>query len=232
MIPIVLALKSETNNLEVLSEAIGESERFDLTFAGAGKQNVLGKLQSLENKTSLEGVVSAGFAGSLRPEFQGGRLLLVDKLTSTEDGLPELSSDRDWRSRAAGKLGAAMEENHLVSVEAEASTPEEKRNLRREYGADLVDRESYWAASFAEDRGMPFLGLRVVFDGPDRNLPPYGESKNGEVKMEWVKLLSWVFEDPSRVLDLTKLYRKRKRCGKVLTTSLIHLADGGSDRLS
>lgn len=232
MIPIVLALKSETNNLDVLSETIGELERFSLAFAGAGKQNVLEKLRSLESEASLEGVVSAGFAGSLRPELEGGRLFLVDKLTSAEEGFPDLSSDRDWRSIAARKLGAGMEENRLVSAKAEASTPEEKRNLRREYGADLVDRESYWAASFAEGKEVPFLGLRVVFDGPDRSLPPYGESKNGEMKMEWIKLFSWVFEDPSRILDLTKLYRKRKKCGKVLTTSLIRLAEGGSDRLS
>jgi adenosylhomocysteine nucleosidase len=68
-------------------------------------------------------------------------------------------------------LGGAT--GHLcLGLDWIVASPDEKRRLRQDTGAHLVDMESGAMAAIAGAAGVPFAVLRAICDPSDRALPP------------------------------------------------------------
>jgi adenosylhomocysteine nucleosidase len=112
-------------------------------------------------------LVSAGFAGALDPALarydivmarevldREGQRFAIDVEVPTEGDRPRIRSGR------------------LLTVDQIVRTAAEKAELRREFGADLVDMETSAVAALCSERAVRFLSIRVISDEAEVDLPP------------------------------------------------------------
>jgi adenosylhomocysteine nucleosidase len=112
-------------------------------------------------------LVSAGFAGALSPELSRCDVLLPDEIV--EPGGEIIRVDVGVNTDPGG---AAVRSGRLVTMDAIVRTAAEKAALRESSGAICVDMETSAVARLAAERGLRFLGARVISDDAGADLPP------------------------------------------------------------
>jgi adenosylhomocysteine nucleosidase len=116
-------------------------------------------------------LISAGFGGALDPELNRNDVVFAQSVLSLAEG-PDASLEIDLalpeRHEPQGRicLGRFLTVDHIIRTAAE------KAELRERHHCDVVDMETYPVAALAADRGVRFLGLRVVSDDAIADLPP------------------------------------------------------------
>ncbi len=164
------------------------AHRVALMRCGMGEARAVAALQWLVLHERLQGVLSIGFAGGLRPELATGDVLLVDRIqawskrTAPENG--EVRRERvipnvrltSLADQAAQRAGLSRHRGLLLSHKTLVPSALDKCILGRRTGALAVDMESYWIGSLAAAHGLPFICLRAVLDPCDTevNLPLEG----------------------------------------------------------
>ncbi|MBS3812457.1 hypothetical protein KGY64_01380 [Candidatus Bipolaricaulota bacterium] len=195
-------MKRELEGPFGMNRAESDSPEFKFSYTGMGKDMVKKKFRAWRGGSKLDGVMSVGFAGSIDPELGSGETCLVEHVQTP-------SSDRYYTAdeRLFGLLldVEGMRAADLVSVEDTVTSVEEKMNLASEFDAQMIDQESYWVAEFAETEDVPFVGIRVIYDEIDQELPPSGlyEEETGQVRAE--KVLKWLMRDPRQLFSLPRL---------------------------
>jgi adenosylhomocysteine nucleosidase len=101
-------------------------------------------------------IVSAGFAGALKPELQVGNTIQPQTIIDATDGS---------RTEIGGGKGK------VVSFASVAHAPQ-KAKLAQAYGADAVDMEAAAIARSAEARGVRFMAIKAISDVSGAALPP------------------------------------------------------------
>ena len=134
---------------------------------GAGNSNLL-RRRLKSAAPDLAGVVSFGIAGALAPLLKVGDAVVATHVVTDRE---HYACDAGWSAALRTKLPAAQSVV-IAGVDAPAGHIGAKKDLFRATGAHAVDMESHVAARFALDRGVPFVALRVISDGPQRTLPP------------------------------------------------------------
>lgn len=113
-------------------------------------------------------VISAGFAGGLRPELARHDVVMVDGLVNIQGERLALDLKVDRASLAQVKhvhVGRLLTADHTIRL------PDEKRALGQKYEAVAVDTETYGVATVCRERHVPFLAVRIVSDSVDETLP-------------------------------------------------------------
>jgi adenosylhomocysteine nucleosidase len=113
----------------------------------------------VERDGPVDLIVSAGWAGALRAEFAAGRAYSVSCVVDAGTG---------ERFGCDGPKGDCL----LVTSHTVADQ-EAKRRLSAELGAGLVDMEAAGIARMALSRGVPFVCVKGVSDGPSDRLPDF-----------------------------------------------------------
>jgi adenosylhomocysteine nucleosidase len=121
--------------------------------AGAAERT----LAAIEADEPVDGIVSAGWAGALRPEFAEGHAYAVGGVIDAATG-------------ERFHIGSPPELCWLVSTDRMADAAE-KRGLANRFGAGLVDMEAAALARIAARRGLAFSCVKAVSDGADSRLP-------------------------------------------------------------
>lgn len=115
-------------------------------------------------------VVSAGFGGALDPDLKRNDVVLARRVVSTTPGETPLEIDLtlsdDPTARSSLRAGTVLTIDRIVR------TPAEKAALRREHAGDVVDMETHAVAEYCAGRSIRFLGVRVISDDADSELPP------------------------------------------------------------
>ena len=114
------------------------------------------------------GIISFGLCGELAGDTIG-QAFIYDTV-DTPDGT--FVCDVAWRLRLFHVTH--YYEAHCWSSGQfnTANTITERAALYAQTGCRLIDDETYAVAQFAKQRSIPFIGLRVVSDGAEDNLPP------------------------------------------------------------
>lgn len=220
MILIAASMKVEIEGLFGLDRSSEYWEECRLEYTGIGRENVNKAIGSLEFDSNPEGLISVGFVGSVDPRVKPGDLCLIEAV-----GAPERTErfhpDKELWARAESSLEENFRVCKLLTVDNTAASSEEKRSLRTEEFS-IVDRETYWVSEIADREEIPFLGLRVVIDGADQELPPeycYHED-TGQVRPG--KFAFWLVRNPSRVGGLPSLawnsIKARRRLGRAVNS--------------
>jgi len=122
-------------------------------------------------------LVSAGLAGALDPDYRRGDLVLCESVAANDDAggrRAVVHSDRELLDRAvaeAARAAVPVRIGRALTVDDVVATAEEKSELRRSTGADIVEMESYWLGRLAREKGLPFLVARAVLDDAGDELP-------------------------------------------------------------
>lgn len=217
-IAIVYALKEEIRPL--LSEAriikvirsgaatISEAEFRGVSVifcrTGVGLERASASVRRLLENYQPSVVLSLGYAGGCRPELKTGDLVLVRE---SREEANKVSPD----ARASGELeqlireeGLAYESGTLVSVAAMAGVA--AKHAWGDRGAAAVDMETVAVARAALEKSVPWIGLRVIFDAMEEELPWAGGTATD------VNPLGALFRNPRSFLQVPRYYRMNRIC--------------------
>lgn len=165
MIAVLAALESELRPLRPL---LGRDVAL-LVRTGIGRAGVERAIKGLQYPR-IEALVNIGLCGALTDEIKPGELVLADELLA--DKLPALEVDPSWLERAERALrGFSCHRGRLLTTQSVLRGPEEKKDKAQSFGALAVDMEGYWVAEAARACQIPFLALKIAFDGATEELP-------------------------------------------------------------
>jgi adenosylhomocysteine nucleosidase len=130
----------------------------------------------------------------------------------------------DWISEVRGvRVGRLLTVDQLVRL------PDEKRSLGQQHAALALDMESLAVALACRERRVPFLGIRVISDEVDEQLPPDIErllSQKSRAAQAGAVLGS-LWRRPSTAKDLWRLQENAlaasERLAGFLTAVMKHL---------
>jgi adenosylhomocysteine nucleosidase len=110
-------------------------------------------------------IISAGFAGALDPALTRNTLVLSGEVIDEEGHRFPIEPPE-----ALGN-GITHSRGRLITVDRLVLTSQEKAELRQIHQADLVDMESSAVAALCQERLVRFLGVRVISDDAQSELP-------------------------------------------------------------
>ena len=117
----------------------------------------------LESEPAPERLALVGWAGGLAPGLDVGHVVVADcALDEAGRRAPCLALEL-----AGARIGP------VLTVAEALCDPAAKRATALASGALAVEMEAYPLAAWAAERGIPFLHLRLISDGPDDALPDH-----------------------------------------------------------
>jgi adenosylhomocysteine nucleosidase len=134
--------------------------------SGAGPHRAAEAAEALIDAYRPRWIISAGFAGGLVPFVKRHDIVMADSVANMAGrrlGI-DLKIDRD-------ALPDGVHVGRLLSVDEVARLPAEKESLGRRHHALAVDLESFAVAEVCRRREVRFLGVRIITDTMDEQLP-------------------------------------------------------------
>jgi nucleoside phosphorylase len=145
-------------------------------IVGAGNAPALAKQLKATIANGADRIVSLGVVGALAPDLQVGEIVVGVSVCS--EGETVIHCDQAWARRVFRLLTDGPQAVHfpvrfgnVASSAKPIATLAEREALRATTEADVVDMESYVAASAAKAHGIPLAILRVVLDLASSDLP-------------------------------------------------------------
>ncbi len=215
---LVFALRIESGCLEDLLEAAviiqgddlvvrqGElaGRRVALAISGPGRKNAAKATEALIRGHRPGWLLSAGFAGGLKPELKRQDVLVANDLVDTSGGRLAVDLPGDPAGLAAAP---GVHVGRLLTAERIIRLPEEKVALGKKYDAAAVDMETFAVAEECRRQKVPFLAVRVINDAADDTLPRDVEKLLAQ-KTPAARLgaaVGAIWRRPSSVKDMYKL---------------------------
>lgn len=165
----------------------------------------------------LSAVLSVGCAGALIPGLMTGQLILAPDIrmqpTKEAEQLKRLPVDTRLLAAmrmAAAHVGVAVADGPLFTSPRVLFTPEEKATQGERTGAIAVEMESGVHAEFAEERGLPFLVLRVILDGVDMTIPAVAGLTTPDGEVRYVRAAAYLATHPHHFSALLAIKRARE----------------------
>lgn len=154
-----------------------------LTRSGYGEIAAASATQYLIDRFDVEGIINYGVVGSLTEKYQVGDIGIVQKIVHygfdlsgsgkypvgrypNEPGLFLKPKEGALTKDELKKLGRCYEFT-LASADKFVEGGEAKRQLHKEYGADICDMESAGIVLVCNRNDIPCSFLKVVSDGVD-----------------------------------------------------------------
>ena len=174
--------------------------------------------------TPLSAVLSVGCAGALIPELTAGQLVLAPALRMyTEEREGQLHTfgvdSRLFHAArdAAQRAGVATIEGGIVTSPRVLFTRQEKEKRGRETDCIAVEMESGVHATFAVERTLPFLVLRVILDSVDMTIPPMKGVTTAEGKIRLSKAMAHIATRPQHLPFFIRLQQCRRRAAETIS---------------
>jgi adenosylhomocysteine nucleosidase len=167
-VAIVAALDSECASLRRDSNA-----PWQVTQSGPGGQRAAAAARRAV-AAGARLLLSWGLAGGLGLALSPG-VVVIPRRVLAHDG-DVFDCDPAWHARVASLADELTTEvGDVLTVPAPLESPESKRAARERFRAVAVDMESAAIARVASEARVPFVALRVVFDGAADALPAGAE---------------------------------------------------------
>ncbi len=146
-------------------------------------------------------VLTCGFAGGLNPDLKLGEV--VFELSDFEIRNPQSAI----RNRL---LAASAKPAKFSCADRVATTTAEKKKLREETGADVVEMESGAIHAICRERGISCATVRVISDTANEDLPlDFNALAKPDMSLDYGKLVWMVVKSPGKIGGLMRL---QKRC--------------------
>lgn len=163
-----------------------------------------------------EACISAGLAGSLKPVYRLGEVL-VARAASDPNAAHFMHSDEPLLARAAS-VGARVVERFIVSDHVVGTTRE--KELLAATG-DAVDMESLYILSAAAHAKVPAVAIRSISDGVESDLPlDFNRVFNERGEVSLPKVLRQLLANPGRLGGLLRLAHQSERAASALARFL------------
>ena len=144
------------------------------TAGGMGAAPIQQAAQALVEHLHPDLLISAGWAGSLRPDLKAGAIVVPETVIDATEG-------RAFRTFC----GAGT----LITSTAIAS-PQQKRELAARMSAQAIDMEAAAVGAVAQEAAVKFLAVKTIFDDYEFPLPPLERFHNSQGRFRYGRFLA------------------------------------------
>ncbi len=177
-----------------------------LLQGGIGPDSMRQALSAWPQASRPRQLLVAGLSGGLHPEFPVGQVCRVEQLLCESPGAEPLTCRP--LEHSAHWCSALVSVTQL-SVSSALLSAADKLQRRQEYGADLVDMESYTVAHISRDWNIPVTVLRAISDPADQTLPAAVlQFARPDGQLEWSSPLRYLLRHPQQLPTLLALSRQ------------------------
>ena len=201
---VCFALKEEAGPFRKI---VAEKSGVSILITGIGRQNAEKSIR--EFLTGAEGavgqnrtlgthqipalVLTCGFAGGLKADLKVGDVVFE-------------TADEGLRVRL---LSAGVKPGVFFCADRIATTVAEKRALRTQTGADVVEMESAAIHAVCRERGIPCATVRVISDTAGEDLPlDFNALAKPDKNLDPRKLFFAIARSPGKIGALLELQKK------------------------
>lgn len=176
-----------------------------ILITGVGRHNAETALRRYLEKHLPQLVLTCGFAGGLNPVLQPGEVVFMT-------GYPALE----------GRLvNADTRLAHFHTASRIATTVAEKKKLREETGADVVEMESGAILAVCRESHIPSAMVRAISDSANEDLPlDFNKLSNPDMSLNYDKLLWAVVKSPLKIGALMRLHKHTRLAAERLAAVL------------
>ncbi len=200
---VCFAVKEEAAPFRKL--AAGRTD-ISVLITGMGRGNAERTVRAALEDIRPNALITAGFAGGLRPGLALGTVLVGD---DSDPGLTQ-------RLVAAGARKAT-----IFCSERVASTAAQKHQLHQQTGADAVEMESGSICALCRSAGIPSATVRVVLDTAEEDLPlDFNSLMTPEQKLSAGKLALALAKSPGKIGGLLRLQKQSAESAQKLAAVL------------
>jgi nucleoside phosphorylase len=201
---ICFALKEEAAPFRKI---VAGKSGISILIVGIGRENAEKTVRKFLAESSPELVLTCGFAGGLNPDLKLGEVVFEIGNRKSEIGNQLL---------AAGAKPAKF-----FCADRIATTVAEKKKLRAETGADVVEMESAAIQAVCAERGIPCATVRVISDTADEDLPlDFNALAKPDKSLDFGKLFLAIAKSPGKIGALIQLQKKTSFAAKQLADVL------------
>ena len=177
-----------------------------ILVTGIGPRNAENSLRRFLENTRPEQVLTCGFAGGLNPELKSGEVVFMTA-----------SAPLEARLLAAGAQPATF-----YSAPRIATTVAEKRQLREQTGADVVEMESGAILAVCHESQIPCALARAISDTAHEDLPlDFNLLSKPDLSLDSGKLAWAIAKAPWKIAALIQLQKKTSRAARQLADMLV-----------
>jgi adenosylhomocysteine nucleosidase len=200
---VCFAVKEEAGPFRRL---LSLQDGIQVLITGMGRRNAQRAIEAALSKFTPGLVISAGFAGGLRPDLQPGTVLFeVDQAARLESAL----------------LTAGAQPARFHCAERVASSADEKRELREQTGADAVEMESRFICDLSRARAIPSATVRVILDTSEEELPlDFNRLMTIDDRIDGKKLALLLMKSPGKIPELIRFQKRSQQAAKQLADVL------------
>jgi adenosylhomocysteine nucleosidase len=202
---VCFALEQEAAPFRIMAMKIPDVA---ILITGMGPKNADAAVRRFLAKHLPKVVLSCGFAGGLDPALKSGDVVFMTGYPALEERLVTVD--------------AILAD--FVSLPRIATTAAEKKQLRAETGAAVVEMESGAILAVCRESRIPCAMVRVISDTADEDLPlDFNKLVNAETKLNYAKLVWAIIKVPRKIGALIELHRKTSTAAHKLAEALSKL---------
>ena len=176
-----------------------------IVIVGIGRVNAEKSIREFLAVNSPAQVFTCGFAGGLNPELKLG-----DVRFETADA-----------SLGSRLIAASAKPATFFCADRIATTVAEKKQLRSETGADMVEMESAAIHAVCRERGIPCATVRVISDTAAEDLPlDFNALSKPDKSLDFGKLFLAIAKSPGKIGALMALQKKTSFAAQQLAAVL------------
>jgi len=192
-----------------------DNQSVAILHTGVGRKSCEPKIDNFLRAEQPRCLISSGFAGAVREDFQVGDLMVAENLSDRE----LLSAAQ--RILADGNVRTAKLFTSTTIVDA----IDARNEIARTNGADAVDMETEIIAQACSVRGIPMLSLRAISDTPAKPLPapPSVLFDIEQQRTNIAKLSFYLLKHPMHVGRLIRFASQIAQARRALTGAIITL---------
>jgi adenosylhomocysteine nucleosidase len=203
-----------------------------LVKTGMGKERAENATNFMLERYSVSAIISLGFAGALAPELSIGDVVVCSTLhCAHKSGDKWVSAGRcvsdehllSLVSEDMGDIAARCHRGSSVSVLELESSTKKLSGLAETFNAHIVDMESYWIASIASARQIPFIAIRSISDTAQETVQPFDRILAPDGRPLWRKAVWCFITHPQYLINTFTLYRNVQIARKSLYACVSHL---------
>ena len=188
-----------TGNIDDMSVAV--------VVSGVGQKNAEEATNILLDVFTPKVICSAGYAGGLSSRLKQSNICVPEQILRGSD-----MQAFDLSQPIPQKTSPLPNKLTLLTVNNVAESPEQKRILYEQTGAEIVDMETFAVADVCRAREVAFFSARVIFDAVDDRIPKditkiLERLGKGTSRLSGT-ILGSVWSRPSVVLDFVSLKRR------------------------
>jgi adenosylhomocysteine nucleosidase len=201
---------------------IGGAE-IGVLLTGAGPRQAAAAVTKVirSGNGSIQGCISSGLAGALRPEYQIGQVLAARAVfseTVPDDSTSQVLESSEALISFAAECGATVVDR-FYSAGRVVARALDKKHLGSV--ADAVEMESFEILRRAQGCGIPAVAIRAISDAADEDLPlDMNEIFSKDGRLSIPRVLGQVARHPHSLRGLLKLGQQSKRAAESLAQFL------------